>query len=70
VARLDKKSLIPDSQDAMGVFVLTDQHQLVPMKSAHFVTEDEFQSLLVDFPELLSGDTAERADERGEGARS
>ena len=44
----------------MGVFVLTDQHQLVPMKSAQFVTEDEFQSLLVNFPELLSGDTAER----------
>src|SRR5271166_5819391 len=44
----------------MGVFVLTDQHQLVPMKSAHFVDEDEFQTLLVKFPELLSGDTAER----------
>ena len=44
----------------MGVFVLTDQHQLVAMKSAQFVTEDEFQSLLVNFPELLSGDTAER----------
>src|ERR1700730_4357408 len=44
----------------MGVFVLTDQHQLVPMKSAQFVTEDEFQNLLVNFPELLSGDTAER----------
>ena len=41
----------------MGVFVLTDQHQLVPMKSAHFVAEDEFQTLLVNFPELLSGDT-------------
>jgi hypothetical protein len=44
----------------MGVFVLTDRHQLVPMKSAQFITEDEFQSLLVNFPELLSGDTAER----------
>jgi hypothetical protein len=44
----------------MGVFVLTDQHQLVPMKSAQFVTEDEFQTLLVKFPELLSGDAAER----------
>jgi len=44
----------------MGVFVLTDQHQLVAMKSAQFVTEDEFQSLLVNFPELLSGDSAER----------
>jgi hypothetical protein len=44
----------------MGVFVLTDQHQLVPMDSAQFVTEDEFQSLLEKFPELLSGDTAER----------
>jgi len=48
----------------MGVFVLTDQHQLVPMKSAQFVTEDEFQSLLVNFPELLSGDTAERSAPR------
>src|SRR3984893_2330161 len=49
----------------MGVFVLTDQHQLVPMKSAQFVTEDEFQNLLVNFPELLSGDTAERYIPRG-----
>ena len=48
----------------MGVFVLTDQHQLVPMKSAHFVSEDEFQTLLVNFPELLSGDTAERYTSR------
>jgi hypothetical protein len=44
----------------MGVFVLTDQHQLVPMKSAQFVNEDEFQTLLVKFPELLSGDAADR----------
>src|SRR5579864_7502103 len=43
----------------MGVFVLTDQHQLVPMKAAQFVTEDEFQSLLAKFPELLSGNQNE-----------
>ena len=40
----------------MGVSVLTDQRQLVPMKSAHFVAEDEFQTLLVNFPKLLSSD--------------
>jgi hypothetical protein len=40
----------------MGVFVLTDEDNLVPMAAAHFATEDDFQRLLARFPELLSGD--------------
>jgi len=44
----------------MGVFVLTDQNQLVPMESAQFAKEDQFQSLLEKFPALLSLDSAER----------
>jgi hypothetical protein len=39
----------------MGVFVLTDSQTLVPMQSASFVTENDFQELLARFPELLSG---------------
>ncbi|PZQ10763.1 MAG: hypothetical protein DI565_19485 [Ancylobacter novellus] len=39
-----------------GVFVLTDAATLIPMKQASFVTEDEFQTLLASFPELLVGD--------------
>jgi hypothetical protein len=39
-----------------GVFVLTDAATLIPMKQASFVTEDEFQNLLANFPELLVGD--------------
>jgi hypothetical protein len=40
----------------MSVFVLTDPQKLVEMAPAHFVTEDEFQQLLANFPELLGGD--------------
>jgi hypothetical protein len=39
-----------------GVYVLADPDKLVPMNPAEFVTEDDFQRLLVKFPELLSGD--------------
>lgn len=38
-----------------GVFVLKDATTLVEMKPATFVTEDDFQRLLVDFPALLAG---------------
>src|SRR4051812_11060643 len=38
-----------------GVFVLKDATTLVEMKPATFVTEDDFQSLLADFPALLAG---------------
>jgi hypothetical protein len=39
-----------------GVFVLTAESTLVPMQSAHFASEDDFQHLLARFPALLAGD--------------
>ena len=39
-----------------GVFVLRGPQQLVAMRPAQFALEDDFQKLLSDFPELLSGD--------------
>jgi hypothetical protein len=39
-----------------GVFVLKDPKTLIAMQPADFVTEKDFQSLLADFPALLSGD--------------
>lgn len=41
---------------AGGVFVLKDSKTLIPMEAAQFATEDVFQTLLADFPLLLSGD--------------
>src|SRR5215472_17190059 len=36
---------------ASGVFVLKDDDTLVPMETAHFAREANFQSLLAKFPE-------------------
>jgi hypothetical protein len=44
-----------------GVFVLKDEDTLVPMAPAQFASEDDFQSLLAKFPELLSGDQIDPA---------
>ncbi len=38
------------------MFVLTSDGGLVPLKPAQFVQEDDFQLLLEQYPELLSGD--------------
>lgn len=38
----------------MTVFVLRDEQTLVPLESAEFATEDDFQLLLAKFPSLLS----------------
>lgn len=38
------------------MFVLTSDGGLVPLKPAQFVLEDDFQRLLEQYPELLSGD--------------
>src|SRR5262249_47194419 len=38
-----------------GVFVLKDENTLVEMQSASFVSEDDFQRLLANFPALLAG---------------
>jgi hypothetical protein len=42
--------------NSSGVFVLTDKKTLVPMEPAEFASEDDLQSLLAEFPALLSGD--------------
>jgi hypothetical protein len=39
-----------------GVFVLTEGGALVPMQTASFASEDDFQALLGRFPALLAGD--------------
>jgi hypothetical protein len=39
-----------------GVFLLQGEDSLVPMESASFAKEDDFQRLLSRFPELLVGD--------------
>lgn len=39
-----------------GVFVLNDDKSLIAMQPAEFANEDDFQSLLSRFPELLVGD--------------
>lgn len=39
-----------------GVFVLRDSKTLVPMQPVSFVSENDFQRLLTDFPALLSGE--------------
>jgi len=46
------------------VFVLTDADNLVPLTSAHFVSEDNFQFILAKFPELLVGDQIDPANPR------
>jgi hypothetical protein len=47
-----------------GVFVLKDAKTLVEMKPATFVTEDDFQRLLADFPLLLAGAQIDSAKPR------
>jgi hypothetical protein len=49
---------------ASGVFVLKDDDTLVPMETAHFAREADFQSLLAKFPELLSGDQIDPSSPR------
>ena len=39
-----------------GLFILTDQKKLMSMRAAEFAKEDDFQSLLAENPELLSGE--------------
>ena len=39
-----------------GVFVLKDSKTLIAMQPADFVTENDFQALLAEFPALLSGE--------------
>jgi hypothetical protein len=48
----------------MSVFVLKDPETLVALQPAEFVTEDDFQRLLADFPSLLSGDQVKPASPR------
>ena len=47
-----------------SVFVLNHDNDLVPMDAAQFVTEDDFQALLADFPELISGDQIDPSNPR------
>jgi hypothetical protein len=44
--------------------VLKDKKTLVPMQPASFVSEDDFQRLLAEFPLLLSGDLIDAASPR------
>jgi hypothetical protein len=46
------------------MFVLKEGGELVPLKPAHFVLEDDFQQLLEDHPELLAGDLIDPDDPR------
>jgi hypothetical protein len=41
---------------AAGVFVFSDQGSLVAMKPASFAKEDDFQHLIAENPDLLSGE--------------
>lgn len=44
--------------------MLTDAATLIPMRQASFATEDDFQTLLANFPELLVGDQIDAASPR------
>lgn len=46
------------------MFVLNENKTLVPLKPAQFVTEDDFQSLLADYPELLAGELIDPEEPR------
>ena len=46
------------------MFVLKEDGSLVPLKPAQFVLEDDFQSLLEEYPELLAGDLIDPDDPR------
>jgi hypothetical protein len=39
-----------------GVFVLTKANKLVPLQTASFAIENDFQALLAEFLALLAGD--------------
>lgn len=47
-----------------GVFLLNSENVLVGMEPAEFVTENEFQSLLERFPDLLVGDQVDPTNPR------
>jgi hypothetical protein len=48
----------------MSVFILTDPQNLISLEPAKFATEDDFQSLLEKFPELLAIDSESGAEGR------
>src|ERR1700743_915347 len=47
-----------------GVFVLTEANKLVPLQTASFASENDFQALLAAFPALLAGDQIDTANPR------
>jgi hypothetical protein len=47
-----------------GVFALTEANKLVPLQTASFASENDFQTLLAAFPALLAGDQIDPVNPR------
>jgi len=46
------------------IFLLNHNGELVEMTESHYLTEDDFQKLLADYPKLISGDQIDKENPR------
>ncbi|HEX3384050.1 MAG TPA: hypothetical protein VHS53_02620, partial [Mucilaginibacter sp.] len=49
---------------AETIFLLNNSGKLVEMTESHYLTEDDFQKLLADYPSLISGDQIDKENPR------
>ena len=49
---------------AETIFLLNNLGELVEMKESHYLTENDFQKLLADYPSLISGDQIDKENPR------
>lgn len=49
---------------AETIFLLNNNNELVEMTEAHYLSEDDFQKLLADYPKLISGDQIDKENPR------
>jgi len=49
---------------AETIFLLNNVGELVEMTESHYLTEDDFQKLLADYPSLISGDQIDKENPR------
>ena len=49
---------------AETIFLLNNNGELVEMKESHYLTEDDFQKLLADYPNVISGDQIDKENPR------
>src|SRR5476651_2503193 len=46
------------------IFLLNNEGELVEMRESHYLTENDFQKLLADYPSLISGDQIDKENPR------